>query len=166
MNNKKLLYVLVPVVICVVVLGILLFPKGNPAPADGNENEVVAVTENDVTELPEETEESDTLVLDAPGTYSDQAEYKELTITSPDVVVENASVETLKIDAAVGDGDVTLRNVTAANLQIYGGGKNSIHIESTTVENMVVARKEDAVRVVLDAASSVNMASLDEQTVL
>ena len=66
MNNKKLLYVLVPVVICVVVLGILLFPKGNPAPADGNENEVVAVTENDVTELPEETEESDTLVLDAP----------------------------------------------------------------------------------------------------
>lgn len=166
MNNKKLLYVLVPVVICVVVLGILLFPKGNPAPADGNENEVVVVTENDVTELPEETEESDTLVLDVPGTYSDQAEYKELTITSPDVVVENVSVETLKIDAAVGDGDVTLRNVTAANLQIYGGGKNSIHIESTTVENMVVARKEDAVRVVLDAVSSVNMASLDEQTVL
>lgn len=166
MNNKKLLYVLVPVVICVVVLGIILFPKSNPAPTDGNENEVVAVTENDVTELPEETEESETKVLDAPGTYSDEAEYKELTITSPDVVVENASVETLKIDAAVGDGDVTLRNVTAANLQIYGGGKNSIHIEGTTVENMVVARKEDAVRVVVDAASSVNMASLDEQTVL
>lgn len=166
MNNKKLLYVLVPVVICVVVLGIILFPKSNPTPADGNENEVVAVTENDVTELPEETEESETKVLDAPGTYSDEAEYKELTITSPDVVVENASVETLKIDAAVGDGDVTLRNVTAANLQIYGGGKNSIHIEGTTVENMVVARKEDAVRVVVDAASSVNMASLDEQTVL
>lgn len=166
MNNKKLLYVLVPVVICVVVLGIILFPKSNPTPADGNENEVVAVTENDVTELPEETEESETKVLDAPGTYSDEAEYKELTITSPDVVVENASVETLKIDAAVGDGDVTLRNVTAANLQIYGGGRNSIHIEGTTVENMVVARKEDAVRVVVDAASSVNMASLNEQTVL
>ncbi len=166
MNNKKLLYVLVPVVICVVVLGIILFPKSNPTPADGNENEVVAVTENDVTELPEETEESETKVLNAPGTYSDEAEYKELTITSPDVVVENASVETLKIDAAVGDGDVTLRNVTAANLQIYGGGRNSIHIEGTTVENMVVARKEDAVRVVVDAASSVNMASLNEQTVL
>ena len=166
MNNKKLLYVLVPVVICVVVLGIILFPKSNPTPADGNENEVVAVTENDVTELPEETEESETKVLDAPGTYSDEAEYKELTITSPDVVVENASVETLKIDAAVGDGDVTLRNVTAANLQIYGGGRDSIHIEGTTVENMVVARKEDAVRVVVDAASSVNMASLNEQTVL
>ena len=166
MNNKKLLYVLVPVVICVVVLGIILFPKSNPTPADGNENEVVAVTENDVTELPEETEESETKVLDAPGTYSDEAEYKELTITSPDVVVENACVETLKIDAAVGDGDVTLRNVTAANLQIYGGGRNSIHIEGTTVENMVVARKEDAVRVVVDAASSVNMASLNEQTVL
>lgn len=166
MNNKKLLYVLVPVVICVVVLGIILFPKSNPTPADGNENEVVAVTENDVTELPEETEETETKVLDAPGTYSDEAEYKELTITSPDVVVENASVETLKIDAAVGDGDVTLRNVTAANLQIYGGGRNSIHIEGTTVENMVVARKEDAVRVVVDAASSVNMASLNEQTVL
>ena len=166
MNNKKLLYVLVPVVICVVVLGIILFPKSNPTPADGNENEVVAVTENDVTELPEETEETETKVLDAPGTYSDEAEYKELTITSPDVVVENASVETLKIDAAVGDGDVTLRNVTAANLQIYGGGRNSIHIEGTTVENMVVARKEDAVRVVVDAASSVNMASLNEQAVL
>ena len=81
-------------------------------------------------------------------------------------MVENASVETLKIDAAVGDGDVTLRNVTAANLQIDGGGRNSIHIEGTTVENMVVARKEDAVRVVVDAASSVNMASLNEQTVL
>ena len=116
--------------------------------------------------MPEETEESETKVLDAPGTYSDEAEYKELTITSSDVVVENASVETLKIDAAVGDGDVTLRNVTAANLQIYGGGRNSIHIEGTTVENMVVARKEDAVRVVVDAASSVNMASLNEQTVL
>ena len=61
---------------------------------------------------------------------------------------------------------MTLRNVTAANLQIYGGGRNSIHIEGTTVENMVVARKEDAVRVVVDAASSVNMASLNEQTVL
>lgn len=166
MNNKKLLYVLVPAVICVLVLGIIFFPKSNPVLTDGNENEVVAVTENDATELPEETEETGSKVLDAPGTYSDDAEYTELTITSPDVVMENASIENLKIDATVGDGDVTLRNMSVTNLEIYGGGKNSIHIEGTTIENMVVARKEDAVRVVVDASSSINLASLDENTIL
>lgn len=166
MDKKKLLYVLVPVVLCVVVLGIILFPKGEPEPADGNEDKVAAVTENDVTETVEETEETGTKVLDAPGTYSDDAEYEKLTVTSPDVVVENASAETLTIDAAVGDGDVTLKNVSLTSLQIYGGGKNSIHLENVTVENMVVARKEDAVRVVVDALSSVNTASLNEQTIL
>ena len=166
MDKKKLLYVLVPVVLCVVVLGIILFPKGEPEPADGNEDKVAAVTENDVTETVEETEETGTKVLDAPGTYSDDAEYGELTVTSPDVVVENASAETLTIDAAVGDGDVTLKNVAVTSLQIYGGGKNSIHLENVTVENMVVARKEDAVRVVVDALSSVNTALLNGQTIL
>lgn len=164
MDKKKLLYVLVPVVLCVVVLGIILFPKGEPA--DGNEDKVAVVTENDVTETVEETEDTGTKVLDAPGTYSDDAEYEELTVTSPDVVVENASAETLTIDAAVGDGDVTLKNVAVTSLQIYGGGKNSIHLENVTVENMVVARKEDAVRVVVDALSSVNTASLNGQTIL
>lgn len=166
MDKKKLLYVLVPVVLCVVVLGIILSPKGEPEPADGNEDKVAAVTENDVTETVEETEETGTKVLDAPGTYSDDAEYGELTVTSPDVVVENASAETLTIDAAVGDGDVTLKNVAVTSLQIYGGGKNSIHLENVTVENMVVARKEDAVRVVVDALSSVNTALLNGQTIL
>lgn len=166
MDKKKLLYVLVPVVLCVAVLGIIFFPKGEPEPADSNEDKVAAVMENDVTETAEETEDVGTKVLDVPGTYSDDAEYEELTVTSPDVVVENASAEILKIDAAVGDGDVTLKNVAVKNLQIYGGGKNSIHLENVTVENMVVARKEDAVRVVVDALSSVNIISLDEQAIL
>lgn len=94
MDKKKLLYVLVPVVLCVVVLGIILLPKGEPEPAEGNEDKVAAVTENDVTETVEETEDTGTKVLDAPGTYNDDAEYEKLTVTSPDVVVENASAET------------------------------------------------------------------------
>ena len=44
MDKKKLLYVLVPVVLCVVVLGIILLPKGEPEPAEGNEDKVAVLS--------------------------------------------------------------------------------------------------------------------------
>ena len=105
-------------------------------------------------------------VLDLPGTYSDKEEYEMLTIAAGDVVVENATADELIIAASVGDGDVTLRACQVQQLTILGGGRESIHLEGTTVGTLTSAREEDAVRIVVDAASTVENLTLEKETIL
>ncbi len=50
----------------------------------------------------------------------------EYTITEPGTVLENCSFTKLTIAASVGTGEVTLRNVTAEEMIVLGGGQNTV----------------------------------------
>jgi hypothetical protein len=92
---------------------------------------------------------------DKPGTYgpSSGAETisQDVTISTSGVTLQNLTIEgNLIIDEAVGDGDVTLNNVTVTGeLQVRGGGKNSIHINGGDYSKILVEQAPDGgVRIV------------------
>ncbi|WKY47834.1 YDG domain-containing protein [Eubacteriaceae bacterium ES3] len=73
-------------------------------------------------------------VYDTVGTYGPEFERQtidsDVIITTSGVVLQNLDISgNLIIDKGVGDGDVTLNNVTVTgDLRVRGGGENSIHI--------------------------------------
>jgi len=70
-------------------------------------------------------------------------------ITGQNITVKNLTVnEDLTIDKQVGDSTVTLENVTVkANLNIHGGGSNSIILKKVTVEGNTLIQKDSGQKV-------------------
>ncbi len=96
-----------------------------------------------------------TTVYDKPGTYGptsgSETISSDVVITSTGVTLQNLIIDgDLIIDEAVGDGDVTLNNVTVTGeLRVRGGGKNSIHINGGDYQNILVEKTATgAVRIV------------------
>ncbi len=87
------------------------------------------------------------------GTYT--GEYNEIVVTAADTVLENVTAEKITIAKEVGDGDVTLKNVNVANLEVYGGGENSIHLYGCDIDNVNSHKEDGIVRIVVEEASSV-----------
>lgn len=67
---------------------------------------------------------------------------QDVIITATGVILQNLTIDgNLIIDEAVGDGDVTLNNVTVSGeLRVRGGGKNSIHINGGDYQNILVEK--------------------------
>ncbi len=91
--------------------------------------------------------------LDKAGTYT--GEYDVLTITAADTVLENATANKIVIAKEVGDGDVTLKNVTVDTLEVYGGGENSIHLLAAIVKAVLSHKEEGIVRIEAGADTTV-----------
>ena len=70
-------------------------------------------------------------------------------ITGQNITVKNLTVnEDLTIDKQVGYSNVTLENVTVkANLNIHGGGSNSIVLKKVTVEGNTLIQKDSGQKV-------------------
>jgi len=70
-------------------------------------------------------------------------------VTGQNITVKNLTVnEDLTIDKQVGDSTVTLENVTVkANLNIHGGGSNSIILKKVTVEGNTLIQKDSGQKV-------------------
>ncbi|WKY44320.1 YDG domain-containing protein [Eubacteriaceae bacterium ES2] len=83
-------------------------------------------------------------VYDAAGTYGPESGSQtidsDVIITASGVILQNLEISgNLIIDKGVGDGDVTLNNVTVnGELRIRGGGQNSIHINGGQYANISV----------------------------
>ncbi|MEO1814572.1 MAG: YDG domain-containing protein [Acetobacterium sp.] len=99
--------------------------------------------------------EATATVYDKPGSYGPSSGSEKISqdviITSDGVTLQNLVIEgNLTIDEAVGDGDVTLNNVTVTGaLQVRGGGKNSIHINGGKYAQILVEQAPDGgVRIV------------------
>lgn len=90
------------------------------------------------------------------GVYTDDVE-NSLLVNVPDVIIKNAKIAgDLVVGDGVGEGDLTLENVSiGGRLVVRGGGVNSIHIKGSTVSSVVVAKENGAVRVVADSSSKV-----------
>lgn len=78
-------------------------------------------------------------------------------VTAPGVTLQNMIINgDLTLGEGIGEGDVTLRNVTVnGKTRIYGGGTNSIHLTDTVLVQVVVDKKSGSVRIVAGGATAV-----------
>ena len=90
------------------------------------------------------------------GVYTDDVE-NSLLVNVPNVTIKNAKIAgDLVVGDGVGEGDLTLENVSiGGRLVVRGGGVNSIHVKGSTVSSVVVAKVNGAIRVVADNSSKV-----------
>ncbi|OFV69042.1 hypothetical protein [Acetobacterium wieringae] len=105
---------------------------------------------------------STTTAYDKAGTYGPKTGTEELSgdavINVPDVTLQNLHIKgTLTIGEGVGDGNVTLNNVTVdGDTFVRGGGENSIHINSGNYARIVVEKTASGnVRIVCTTASGI-----------
>ncbi|WP_068787314.1 carbohydrate binding domain-containing protein [Paenibacillus phocaensis] len=75
-----------------------------------------------------------------------------MVINSDGVILRNKELTgNLYFAPGIGDGDVTVENMAVAGVTfINGGGPNSIHIKNTKLANVVLARQDSPIRVVVD----------------
>lgn len=97
------------------------------------------------------------------GTYGPAAGVSEtegsVTIAVKDVLVQNMIIKgNLIIGKDVGDGTVTLKNVTVkGDTKIYGGGQNSIIVIDSTLGNVTVSKVDGKIRIAVSGAATVGL---------
>lgn len=98
---------------------------------------------------------------------TDNISYKDLIIDKADTVVENKIVRNLYITKEVGNGEVTLKNVTVTGeLLVEGGGQNSIKIEDSIIKKMTTNKKDGKVRILIEGNTSVDSTSVKSSAIL
>ena len=116
-------------------------PKNNATRA-----EAVVILERSV-QLPKEPAEEEEAVItayDTAGTYgpefATQTINDDVTISADGVILRNTIIKgNLTITEEVGDGDITLNNVTVeGTTYIRGGGKDSIHIDGGKYNEIII----------------------------
>lgn len=114
------------------------------------------------------SDQNDQVVFDESKTYNDTKTYESGIIKIDNVVLENATFKhDLIIDSAVLEGDVTLKNINiGGKLIVNGGGKNSIHLEGSQINEIISDKKGSPVRIVTDETSTVGNIAVDGETLL
>jgi hypothetical protein len=94
--------------------------------------------------------QSDDLIIDKAGT-----------------VVENKTYRNIHITDKVGNGEVTLKNVTiTGELLVEGGGLNSIIIEDSIVDKLTANKADGKVRILLIGETAVDITSIESGATL
>lgn len=84
------------------------------------------------------------LIATKPGEYTLSQKEGFVIVNSSDVVIKDVSIKgNIYINQSVGEGSVTLNNVTidGGKLFIFGGGENSVKLVNTKVKEIVVDSK-------------------------
>ncbi|MCM3633329.1 carbohydrate binding domain-containing protein [Paenibacillus camelliae] len=102
------------------------------------------------------------------GVYSDQTVDGNLVIQAAGVTLEHMTIKgNVYVTATVGDGDVHLNDVRMdGTLHINGGGTDSIYIENSTINRIVVNRLEGKVRVVIRDGSSIDELYVEHDAII
>jgi hypothetical protein len=106
------------------------------------------------------------LTLDKAGTYGPSSGTEtvngSVVIQSAGVVLQNKVINgDLTITDQVGDGDVILKNVVVkGTTTIKGGGMNSIHLEDSTLNSVIVNKADGHVRLVANGSTQVGSVTL------
>jgi len=83
------------------------------------------------------------------------------TVTSSTTLSDKIYANDLTIDRTLGDDDLTICGcVILGTLTINGGGKNTVTLEDSVVQNMVVSKTTGDVRILLSGYSAVRQTSL------
>lgn len=137
-------------------------PAVNPAPETPVKitlkQRITAAENGSVIDLGAETleiEENDSYTISKPLTIKNgNIKTAAFVVESTDVTLENVTnIKSIIVDEKVGDGDFKLKNCQeVGDVYVNGGGKNSVHIEKTAVEKLVVQKKD--VRIALSGDNS------------
>lgn len=137
-------------------------PAVNPAPETpvkiALKQRIAAAENGSVIDLGAETleiEENDSYTISKPLTIKNgNIKTAAFVVESTDVTLENVTnIKSIIVDEKVGDGDFKLKNCQeVGDVYVNGGGKNSVHIEKTAVEKLVVQKKD--VRIALSGDNS------------
>ncbi len=132
LNNKKTLVILLGIVVVLTAIIVGVFKFNNDDELNTNE-----------------------IIFNKAGVYDEVREYDKVTITSNDVDLSNIKTKELIVSSEVGNGTVKLTNVEVTdNLEILGGGPNSVYINDSSIINININFSE--VRVVLDNKTKVD----------
>lgn len=137
-------------------------PSVNPTPETPSQTtlkqKIAAAEEEAVIDLGSENlkvEENDSYTISKPLTIKNgNIKNATFVVESTKVTLENITdIKSIIVDEKVGDGDFVLKNCqTVGEIYVNGGGQNSVHIEKTTVEKLVVQKKD--VRIALSGDNS------------
>ncbi len=111
-----------------------------------------------------------TVTYDEAGTYGPEEGTETIkgnvTVSVEDVVLQNLVITgDLLLAEGIGDGDVTLINVTVkGNTIIKGGGANSVTLENCNLASITVSK--EGVRVVASGTTTVNIVTLQSGATL
>lgn len=100
------------------------------------------------------------LSYDTPGTYGPTSGINTLnnvSINSKEVTLRNVHIKgNLELGENIGDGDVSLENVTVDGTTIVrGGGANSIHFVDSVLATVIVNKNDGKIRIVTEGNSKV-----------
>lgn len=115
--------------------------------------------------------ETEPILYDKAGTYGSATDTQtiagDVTVVADGVILQNLVIQgDLNISEAVGDGNVTLNNVTVAgDTFIRGGGANSIHINGGSYQNVVMEKTSTgAVRIVATGIDGLTVVISEDAT--
>lgn len=98
-------------------------------------------------------------LIHEPGTYTPKADIEgNMTVNSGGVTIKNAVIKgDLILAAGIGEGEVFLDHVTVKGRTIVnGGGENSIEIQDSTLNQMLVQKDFSRVRVFAKGSTSIS----------
>ncbi len=107
-------------------------------------------------------------VYSTAATSSKKETFRSVKITASGVSLSNKTVTgDLVIDKGVGNGEVTLQNVTVGGtIYVYGGGENSIYLDSVTAKTLVSASTVSLPRIVAKGATVIDKTQIRYDTLL
>lgn len=137
-------------------------PSVNPTPETPSQTtlkqKIAAAKDGVIIDLGSEElkiEENDSYTISKPLTIKNgNIKNATFVVESTNVTFENITdIKSIIVDEKVGDGDFNLKNCqTVGEVYVNGGGKNSVRIEKTAVEKLVVQKKD--VRIALAGDNS------------
>ena len=108
-------------------------------------------------------------IYNAAGTYNQAGTIKgNATINTAGITLDGAVVEgNLYLTPGIGEGTVTLRNVTVKGTTVIaGGGKNSVILEDCELNEVIVARENGIVRVSVQGGTTIKIVVVEAGAIL
>lgn len=101
--------------------------------------------------------EDSTLVVSQPGIIEIGEKYKKVVVQVGGVELTNGLTDEIVVEASVGDGEVTLSDVSSKKMTLLGGGVNSIYISGgSSIQSVSIKRVDGNIRVVVTDTSNVS----------
>ncbi|MFI8687530.1 S-layer homology domain-containing protein [Rossellomorea sp. NPDC077527] len=103
----------------------------------------------------------DSVTYAKPGVYGpkDGAEtiQTDVTVSAKGVTLQNLVIEgDLLLTEDIEEGDINLNNITVKGTTIIkGGGENSIHVNDSTLKKVIIAKKNNKIRVVASGSTKI-----------
>jgi hypothetical protein len=90
-----------------------------------------------------------------------KAKKYDLTITEPGTIIENKTYENVYISKSVGNGEVIFKNVNiTGELIVEGGGENSVIIQDSSINKLVIDKEDGKLRILLQGNTEVDLTSI------